>query len=106
MEDKRKEELKTKTDKIHALDTEIDFYEKIIEETTNMLEFLDVVQPHHISLTGYSDDEGHREDVLIELYGSDLEEVVELIKKKLRSRIRERNDRISKAYQELDELLK
>ena len=106
MENKRREELKNKTDKIHNLNTEIDFYEKIIEETTDMLEFLDAVQPHHISLTGYSDGEGYREDVLIELYGSDLEEVVELIKKKLRSRIRERDDRISKVYQELDELLK
>ena len=106
MEDKRKEELKNKTDKIHALNTEIDFYEKIIEETTDMLKFLDVVQPHHVSLTGYGEVEGYREDVPIELYGSDLEEVVELIKKKLRNRIRERDDRISKAYQELDELLK
>lgn len=106
MEDKRKEELKNKLDKIDDLNRNIDVYEGIIEETIDTLEFLDVIQPHHISLTGYSDNEGYRENEHIELYGGDLEEVVTLIKKKLGNRVDEYKDKILKAYQELDELLK
>ena len=106
MEDKRKEELKNKTDKIQDLNRKIDVYEGIIGKTIDTLEFLDAIQPHHISLTGYSDNEGYRENEHIELYGSDLEEVVALIKKKLGNRVDEYKDKILEAYQALDKLLK
>nr|DAQ25876.1 MAG TPA: hypothetical protein [Caudoviricetes sp.] len=106
MEDKRKEELKNKTDKIHDLNGKIGVCESLMEDVINMLEFLDTFQCHTISLTGYSEDEGYREDVLILLSDDDTKEVEGLIKKKLRNRINEYDDKILKAYQELDELLK
>ena len=106
MEDKRKEELKNKLDKIDDLNRNIDVYEGIIEETIDTLEFLDVIQPHHISLTGYSDDEGYRECVPMPLRDNEIIEVENLIEEKLGNRINEYDDEIIKTYQELDELLK
>lgn len=106
MEDKRKEEIKSKADRINDLNEKIGFYKKKLEDTMNMLEFLDTFECRTISLTGYSDDEGYRECVPMPLHDSNMEEVEGLIKKKLRNQINEYDDEILKAYQELDELLK
>nr|DAU25614.1 MAG TPA: hypothetical protein [Caudoviricetes sp.] len=106
MEDKRKEELKNKIDKIHDLNGKIGACESLLEDAADMLEFLDTFQCHTISLTGYGDDEGYRENVLMPLSDNDIKEVEDLIKKKLRNRIEEYDGEISKAYQELDKLLK
>lgn len=106
MEDKRKEELKNKLDKIDDLNEKIGFYTKKLENMISMLEFLDTFECHAISLTGYSEDEGYRECVPMPLRDNDIIEVENLIEEKLRNRINEYDDEIIKAYQELDELLK
>jgi hypothetical protein len=106
MEDKRKEEIKSKADRINDLNEKIDFYKKKLEDTMDMLEFLDTFECHAISLTGYSEDEGYRECVPMPLRDNDIIEVENLIEEKLRNRINEYDDEIIKAYQELDELLK
>ena len=106
MEDKRKEELKNKIDKIDDLNKKIDFYKKKLENTMDMLEFLDTFECCAISLTGCSDDEGYRECVPVPLRGNDMEEVVAMIEKKLENQVIDYDNEIVKAYQELDELLK
>lgn len=106
MEDKRREELKNKIDKIDDLNEKIRGCKSLMEDVINMLEFLDTFQCHAISLTGYSEDEGYRDDVLMPLSDDDIKEVEGMIKKKLRNQINEYDDEILKAYHELDELLK
>lgn len=106
MEDKRREELKDKIDKIDDLNEKIDFYKKKLENTMDMLEFLDTFECCIISLTGYSDDEGYRECVPMPLRGNNMEEVVAMIEKKLENQVIDYDNEIVKAYQELDELLK
>lgn len=106
MEDKRKEEIKSKADRINDLNENIDFYKKKLEDTMDMLEFLDTFECRTISLTGYSDDEGYRECVPMPLHDSNMEEVVAMIEEKIGKQINEYDDEIIKTYQELDELLK
>nr|DAW72557.1 MAG TPA: hypothetical protein [Caudoviricetes sp.] len=106
MEDKRKEEIKNKIDKIDDLNEKIDFYKKKLENTMGMLEFLDTFECCIISLTGCSDDEGYRECVPMPLRGNNMEEVVAMIEKKLENQVADYDDEIAEAYQELDELLK
>lgn len=106
MEDKRREELKNKIDRIDDLNEKIGACTKKMESMINLLEFLDTFQCHAISLTGYSEDEGYRDDVLMPLSDDDIKELEGMIKKKLRNQINEYDDEIVKAYQELDELLK
>ena len=106
IEDKRREELKDKIDKIDDLNEKIDFYKKKLENTMDMLEFLDTFECCIISLTGYSDDEGYRECVPMPLRGNNMEEVVAMIEKKLENQVIDYDNEIVKAYQELDELLK
>lgn len=106
MEDKRREELKNKTDKIHDLNEKIGVCESLLEDAADTLEFLDIFQCHAISLAGYNDDGEYRENVLMPLSDDDMIEVVDLIEKKLKNRINEYDDEIVKAYQELDKLLK
>ena len=106
MEDKRREELKNKTDKIHDLNEKIGVCESLLEDVADTLEFLDIFQCHAISLAGYNDDGEYRENVLMPLSDDDMIEVVDLIEKKLKNRINEYDDEIVKAYQELDKLLK
>jgi hypothetical protein len=106
MEDKGKEELRDKTDKINNLKRRIGTYKNLMEEVNDMLEFLDTVQPQHISLKGYSDNGGCRENILMPLHDNDIKAVKDLVKKKLIDQITEYDDEISKAYQNLDELLK
>ena len=106
MEDKKKEELKNKLDKVDDLNEKIEACKSLMEGVVNMLGFLDTFQCHVISLTGYSENEGYKEDVLVLLSDDDTKEVEGLIKKKLRNRINEYDDKILKAYQELDGLLK
>lgn len=106
MEDKKKEELKNKLDKIDDLNEKIEACKSLMEGVVNMLGFLDTFQCHVISLAGYSENEGYKEDVLVLLSDDDTKEVEGLIKKKLRNRINEYDDKILKAYQELDGLLK
>ena len=79
MEDKRKEEIKSKADRINDLNEKIDFYKKKLEDTMDMLEFLDTFECHVISLTGYSEDEGYRECVPMPLRDNDIIEVENLI---------------------------
>lgn len=106
MEDKRKEELKKRIDKINDLERTIEISKEIAMDATDMLEFLRFFQCNYVSFTGYSDNEGYKEDVHIDFCDKEVEEVQKLIEKRLRSRIEECNDRISEAYQELDKLLK
>ena len=106
MEDKRKDEIKSKADRIKDLNEKVDFYKNKLEDMMNMLEFLDTFECHTISLTGYSEDEGYRECVPMPLRDNDIIEVENLIEEKLRNRINEYDDEIIKTYQELDELLK
>ncbi len=106
MEDKRKEELKKRIEKIHDLEMTIETCKGMAEDATDMLEFLRFFHCHYVSFTGYSDNEGYKENVHIDLCDKEVEEVRGLIEKRLRSRIEECNDRISEAYQELDGLLK
>lgn len=106
MEDKRKEEIKNKIDKIDDLNEKIGFYKKKLENTMDMLEFLDTFKCCVISLTGYSDDEGYRECVPMPLHDNDIEGVVAMIEKKLENQVVDYDDEIVEAYQELDELLK
>ena len=106
MEDKRREELKNKIDKIDDLNEKIDFYKKKLENTMDMLEFLDTFECCVISLTGWSDDEEYRECVPMPLRGNSMEEVVAMIEKKLENQVIDYDNEIVKAYQELDKLLK
>lgn len=106
MEDKRKEEINSKVDRIDDLNEKIDFYKKKLENTMGMLEFLDTFECCIISLTGYSDDEGYRECVPMPLRDNNMEEVVAMIEKKLENQVIDYDNEIIKAYQELDELLK
>lgn len=106
MEDKRKEEIKNKIDKIDDLNEKIGFYTKKLENMISMLEFLDTFECCIISLTGYSDDEGYRECVPVPLHDNNMKEVVAMIEKKLENQINDYDDEIVEAYQELDELLK
>ena len=106
MEDKRREELKNKIDKIDDLNEKIDFYKEKLENTMDMLEFLDTFECCVISLTGCSDDEEYRECVPMPLRGNNMEEVVAMIEKKLENQVIDYDNEIVKAYQELDELLK
>lgn len=106
MEDKRKEEIKNKIDKINNLNGKIRVYEDLLEDATDTLDFLDIFQCHAISLAGYNDDGEYRENVLMPLSGDDMIEVLDLIEKKLENQISEHNDEILKVYQKLDELLK
>jgi hypothetical protein len=106
MEDKRKEELKNKIDKIDDLNKKIGACESLLEDVADMLEFLDIFQCHAISLAGYNDDGEYRENILMPLSDDDMIEVVAMIEKKLKNQINDYDDEIVKAYQELDELLK
>lgn len=106
MEDKRREEINSKVDRIDDLNEKIGFYKKKLENTMDMLEFLDTFECCIISLTGYSDDEGYRECVPMPLRGNNMEEVVAMIEKKLENQVIDYDNEIVKAYQELDELLK
>ena len=106
MEDKRKEELKNKLDKIDDLNEKIGACESLLEDVADTLEFLDIFQCHAISLAGYNDDGEYRENILMPLSDDDMIEVVDLIEKKLKTQLDEYDDEIVKAYQELDKLLK
>lgn len=106
MEDKRKEELKNKANKINDLNRKIRACESLLEDASDTLEFLDIFQCHAISLAGYNDDGEYRENILMPLSDDDMIEVVDLIEKKLKTQLDEYDDEVVKAYQELDELLK
>lgn len=106
MEDKRKEEIKNKIDKIEDLNEKIDFYKEKLENTMGMLEFLDTFECCTISLTGYSADEGYREYVPMPLHDNNMKEVVAMIEKKLENQVIDYDNEIVEAYQELDKLLK
>ena len=106
MEDKRREELKNKIDRIDDLNKKIEACKSLMEDVINMLEFLDTFQCHVISLTGYSENEGYRECVPMPLRDTDMIEVEDLIEVKLKNRLDEYDDEIVEAYKELDELLK
>ena len=106
MEDKRREEINSKADRIDDLNEKIGACTKKMENMISMLEFLDTFECSTISLTGYSDDEGYRECVPMPLRGNNMEEVVAMIEEKLENQVIDYDNEIVKAYQELDELLK
>ena len=105
IEDKRKEELEEKINNINRLANDLNFYEKQIKEAMDFLEMLDDFNCHNIQIEG-TDNEGGYNSRFIPLGCAEMDEVVEFIKEKIKSQIKECNDEIKAKSEELDKLLK
>lgn len=101
MEDKRKEELKEKAEMVSAWLEEIRLCDEEITKVSKAFEIIDFNWPCDILVKPLD------EEILeVPLMGPHREKVIDTIKEKLTERAREYKDKILKAYQNLEELLK
>ena len=101
MEDKRKEELKEKGESVSAWLEEIRLCNEKITEASKAFEIMDFNWPCDILVKPL--DEKIFE---VPLMGPSREKIIDAIKEELMGKARDYKDKISKAYQELDKLLK
>lgn len=106
MEDKRKEELQRKIDNINGLLNILNFCKEQMKETADFLETLDGFCCHNIQIKGTDNEGNYKNSISIPLSCAEADEVVEFIKEKLKSQIRERDDEIKAESETLDRLLK
>lgn len=101
MEDKRKEELKENAEKVSAWMEEIRLCNEEITEVSKAFEIIDFNWPCDILVKPLDE-----EIIEVPLMGPYREKIISTIKEELKGKARDYKDKISKAYQELDKLLK
>lgn len=101
MEDKRKEELQEKAECVSAWLEEIRLCNKGITEVSNAYDNIDLNWPCDILVKPLDE-----EIFEVPLMGPSREKIIDAIKEELMGKARDYKDKISKAYQELDKLLK
>lgn len=101
MEDKRKEELKENAEMVSAWIEEIRLCNEEITEVSKAFEIIDFNWPCDILVKPLDE-----EIIEVPLVGPHREKIISTIKEELKGKARDYKDKISKAYQELDKLLK
>lgn len=101
MEDKRKEELKEKTERVSAWLETIRLCNEGITEVSKAFDIIDFNWPCDILVKPLDE-----EIMEVPLMGPSREKIIEAIKEELVKKSEDYMDKITKAYQELDKLLK
>ena len=81
----------------------IDAHDEWICHINEELEKLDVMKPHFIKVSGYTEEEGN---IYVDVPLSKKEEGIELVTEKLEKAIQEHEKSISNEYEKLNSLLK
>ena len=102
MTDKECNRILEKAKAVQECTKNIDMHDDWICHTTEELERLDAVNPSWITVS----ERGNAKDISISLGSNDVEEIIELIKEKLKKEIQEHKNSISEEYEKLNELLK
>ena len=103
MAEKERGELIVKALAVQKCIDSIDRHNEWICHITEKLEKLDVIKLHCIKISGYTEEEG---DTDVDIPLSIEEEVIELIKEKLKKEIQGHKKSISNEYEKLNSLLK
>ena len=103
MIDKERSEMIVKAVAVQRCTANIDMHNEWICHITEKLEKLDVIKLHCIKISGYTEEEG---DTDVDIPLSIEEEVIELIKEKLKKEIQGHKKSISNEYEKLNSLLK
>ena len=106
MNERKAEGLQRKIDNINKLANILSFNEERIKADMDFLEMLDKFNCHNIQIEGTDNEGEYKHNLFVPLWSAGIDEVVELIKEKLKSQIRERDDEIKAKSEELDKLLK
>lgn len=106
MNEKKAEGLQRKIDNINRLVNDLSFYEEQIKEAMDFLEMLDDFNCHNIQIEGTNNEGEYKHNLFIPLGCTEMDEVVEFIKEKFKSQIREYDDVIKAKSEELDKLLR
>lgn len=103
MTEKEQGEMIVKASEVQICVESIDMHNEWICHINEELEKLDVVKPRFIKVLGCTKEEG---DTCVSIPLSKEEEVIELIKEKLKKAIQEHEKSISNEYEKLNSLLK
>lgn len=103
MIDKEHGEMIAKAVAVQRCTANIDTHNEWICHITEKLKKLDVMELHCINISGYTEEEG---DTDVDIPLSIEEEVIELIKEKLKKEIQGHKKSISNEYEKLNSLLK
>ena len=103
MTDKECGEMIAKAAAVQICIENIDMHNEWICYITEKLKKLDVMKLHCINISGYTEEEG---DTDVDIPLSIEEEVIELIKEKLKKEIQGHKKSISNEYEKLNNLLK
>nr|DAP00985.1 MAG TPA: hypothetical protein [Caudoviricetes sp.] len=103
MIDKEHDEMIAKALEVQECIETIEAHDEWICHINEELEKLDVMKPHFIKVSGYTEGEGN---IYVDIPLSKKEEVMELIKEKLETEIQDRKIYISEVYEILNSLLK
>ena len=103
MIDKEHDEMIAKALEVQECIETIEAHDEWICHINEELEKLDVMKPHFIKVSGYTEGEGN---ICVDIPLSKKEEVIELVKEKLEKAIQEHEESISNEYERLNNLLK
>lgn len=103
MIDKERDEMIVKALEVQMCTESIGMHNEWICNINEELEKLDVMKPHFIKVSGYTEGEGN---IYVDIPLSKKEEVIELVKEKLEKAIQEHEESISNEYERLNSLLK
>lgn len=106
MNERKVEGLRRKIDNINKLANILSLYEERIKRDMDFLEMLDNFNCHNIQIEGTDNEGEYKHNLFVPLWCAETDEVIEFIKEKLKSQIRERDDEIKAINEELDKLLK
>lgn len=106
MNERKVEGLQRKIDNINKLANILSFYEERIKKDMDFLEMLDNFNCHNIQIEGTDNEGEYKHNLFVPLWCAGMDEVIEFIKEKIKSQIRERDDEIKAKSEELDKLLK
>ena len=106
MIDKEYSEMIAKAAAVQKCTENIDIHSEWICHITEKMEKLNVMESCWVEVLGYVGESGNTTNVDIPLGSDDMEEIIELIKEKLKKEIQEYKNSISEEYEKLNELLK
>lgn len=106
MIDREHSEMIVKAVAVQRCTANIDMHNEWICHITEKLEKLDAMESCWIEVLGYVGESGNTTNVDIPLGSDDMEEIIELIKEKLKKEIEYYKSSMSEEYEKLNNLLK
>jgi len=103
MTEKEQGEMIVKASDVQICTESIDIHNEWICDINEKLEKLDVMKLHCIKISGYTEEEGNTN---VDIPLSIEEELIELVKEKLKKEIQGHKNAISEEYEKLNNLLK